>query len=85
MTNMEILNEPVDVIASMDAEGYFRPQSLTWRRKKFSIVSVGRQWDEEQGRGVLVEAADGTRFELLLRREDLSWRIKKIWWGQIVA
>ena len=40
------------------------------------------RWEDvtaEWVRDVLVEAADGTRFELQLRREDLAWRVKRVW------
>jgi hypothetical protein len=79
MTNEEFLDEPVRVVAAMDGEGKVDPQRVTWQARKYRITAVGRQWDETGGRHVLVEAADGTRFELQLRREDLAWRVKRVW------
>lgn len=80
MTNEEFLDEPVSVVAAMDDEGKLDPQRVTWRARKYRITAVGRQWDEADGRHVLVETADSTRFELQLRREDFVWRLKRVWW-----
>jgi len=85
MDSTEFVNEPVNVNSSMDNKGHTTPQKLTWRNKQYTIVTVGRQWDETDGRYVLVETADGSRFELQLRRENLIWYLRKVWWGQIVA
>ena len=85
MSQMELVDEPVDVTAILDEDGQFVPQQLVWRQRRYPVVNVGRQWDEENRRFTLVEVADGTRFELQLDRATLAWRIKKIWWGQIIA
>lgn len=79
MTNEEFLDEPIRVVAAMDGKGKLDPQRITWQTRKYRITAVGRQWDEADGRHVLVEAADGTRFELQLRREDFAWRVKRVW------
>jgi hypothetical protein len=79
MTNEEFLDEPASVVAAMDSDGNLSLQRVIWRGHKDRITAVGRQWDEAGGRHVLVEAADGTRFEVLLRREDFAWRVKRVW------
>jgi hypothetical protein len=79
MTNEEFLDEPASVVAAMDSDGNLSLQRVIWRGHKYRITAVGRQWDEAGGRHVLVEAADGTRFEVLLRREDFAWRVKRVW------
>jgi hypothetical protein len=85
MTNEEFVDERVSVVAAMDGEGQMNPQRVTWQARKYRITSVGRQWDEEDGRHILVETVDGTRFELLLRREDFVWRIKRVWRTLVAA
>lgn len=85
MIQMELLDEPVRVKAAMDDEGQITPQKMTWQERRYPLVAVGRQWDEEDGRHVLVESADGTRFELLLSRRDFAWRVKKVWRGQVAV
>ena len=83
MTSMELIDEPAAVTSRTDDEGQISPRRLIWRNRFYQIVSVGRQWEEPEGRFILVEVSDGTRFELLLRRKDLSWRVKKVWWGRV--
>ena len=85
MTNMELLDEAVLVTTKSDAANEITPRRVVWRRQSYSIVGVGRQWDEEEGRHILVEAADGTRFELQLRRDDFTWRLRRVWWGQMIV
>ena len=85
MTHEEFVDERVSVVAAMDDEGQLNPQRVTWQARKYRITSVGRQWDEDDGRHVLVEVTNGTRFELLLRREDFVWRIKRIWQAPMAA
>jgi len=79
MTNTEIFFEPVGVTAAVDAQGHTHLQSLTWQEQAYTIVAVGRQWDEANGRHIMAEAANGTRFELQLSREDLIWYVRKVW------
>jgi hypothetical protein len=85
MTNEEFVDERVSVVAAMNDEGQVNPQRLTWQARKYRITSVGRQWDEEDGRHILAETVDSTRFELLLQREDFVWRIKRVWRAPLVA
>ncbi len=85
MVDVEFFDEPVRVIASVDDQGRTVLQSLTWQERQYTIVAVGRQWDQEDGRHIMVEAADGTRFELHLRRENLIWHVRKVWPGPMVA
>lgn len=85
MANTEFFNDPVTVLGTIDEQGQVNLQSLTWREQRYTIVTVGRQWSEEDGHHVLAEAADGTRLELLLSRQNLIWHVKKVWWAQLAA
>ncbi len=76
---MRILDEPVSVTCSIIDTGDIVVKQITWQNQHYPVVATGRQWDEAEGRAVLAEATDGTRFELLLSRTSLSWRVKKVW------
>ena len=82
MINTEFFDDPVSVTVSVDAQGQTTFQSISWQEQRYPIVTVGRQWDDEDGRHVMAEAVDGTRFELQLRRENLIWYVRKVWRGQ---
>ena len=77
--NTEFLDDPIRVTCSIDEQGNTNLQNLTWDGTQYTILAIGRQWDDDDGRHVMAEAADTTRFELLLPREDLIWRIRKAW------
>lgn len=85
MSMMEMYDDPVEVTALMTGHNQLRPQELVWRGQSYALVSVGRQWDEDEGRFILTEAADGARFELQLRREDFTWRLRKVWPPMLMA
>lgn len=85
MTKTEFFDDPISVTGSIDEQGEASLKNLTWQDHLYTIVAVGRQWVETDGRHVMVEAADGTRFEIELRREDLIWYVKRVWRSQMMA
>ena len=85
MASTHYFDDPVSVTASIDSKGRVTPSSLIWRGQEERIVSVGRQWETETGRHVLVEAATGNRYELQLCKADLIWRLKQNWANQMAA
>jgi len=85
MSNTEFYDDPVAVTATIDHHGNTNPTGFLWRGRSQTLVSVGRQWDTENGRHILVEASDGVRYELQLSRVDLIWRLKRAWPLQMAA
>lgn len=85
MADTEFFDDPISVTAALDNQGRAGLQRLTWQEQPYTIVSTGRQWDEADGRHIMAEAADGTRFEIVLQREDLIWHVRKVWRGQMTA
>ena len=85
MTIEQFPDQVVAVTATIDNHGHTTPIDLTLQGKKHSIISVGRQWETEGGRHILVEAANGVRYELQLSRINLVWRIKRVWQAEMAA
>jgi PncC family amidohydrolase len=79
MDNTWFGDEEVAVEAQFLADGEIRPTAFTWRGSHRRIAGLGRQWDETDGRHVLVEATDGSRFELCLTSPDNKWRLQRAW------
>lgn len=79
MSDAKFMDTVVGVTAFIDEQGYLQPQQLVLQERPMTIVSVGRQWQSAGGRHVLIETSDGSRFELLLSRAELVWRIKRFW------
>ena len=85
MTEPNFLDEPVTVTAVIDHTGNVRPTSMRWQENDYQLIGIGRQWESEEGRHVLVEAADGSRFEMQLSRQDLVWRLRRSWTEELTA
>ena len=85
MTEQKFFDEPVTVTAQIDHTGHVTPSSLTWGEHDYQLISIGRQWESEEGRHVLVEAAGGNRFEIQLSRQDLLWRLCRSWTEEMTA
>lgn len=85
MTETEYVDEPISLTCSINVAGHTIPKKMIWNKQTHTIVVVGRQWDEEEGRHIMIETGDGTHLEIELSRADLIWRIKKIWRSPIVA
>ena len=85
MANTQFFDQVISVSASFDAQGQIAPTDLTWQEHQFTVTAVGRQWDEEDGRHILVESGQNSRFEILLSREDLLWRLKRAWQEALAA
>ncbi len=79
----EFFNDPITLTTSMDDAGQISPQSLIWQGTRYILIAAGRQWDTDDGRHILVEAANGDRFELQLSRKDLLWYLRRAWRGQL--
>jgi hypothetical protein len=79
MDNVWYGNEPVMVEAHLLAGGKVQPTAFNWRGRRWSVAGLGRQWDEADGRHVLVVTSDGSRFELCLATHARDWRLLRAW------
>jgi hypothetical protein len=85
MSTTEFFEDPIKVTGSMDAQGQVTLQRVTWQGHQHTVVGIGRQWDDETGRRLMVETADGAHLEIQLRREDLIWYVRRVWRQQMAA
>ena len=96
---MRFVDEPTVVDARFEADGQVRPRRFTWDRRWLNVTDVGRQWVDLEGRHVLVMAHAARQqgddagpvttgrytFELLLERENLVWRVVRLFDDVITA
>ena len=82
--NREVLvDEEIDVLVRMMADGEIRPTSFLWRDRTQYVSEIGRQWQERVAgqtyRCFLIQAVDGNTYEL--RWEPLAnvWSIHRAW------
>jgi hypothetical protein len=79
MDNVWHGDEPVTVEAHMLPDGEVQPTAFTWRGRHWRVSGLGRQWNEVDGRHVLVVVPDGSRFELCLTSTQNEWRLRRAW------
>lgn len=70
------MNDPVAVEARFEPDGSIQPVGLVLNGKRLNVQAVGRQWDEDDGRHILVMSS-GQQAELVYRAADASWRLRR--------
>jgi len=67
--------EPVEVTARFGIDGKIVPLNITWRQKGYKVTSVGRSWENETGRHILVMTPGDRVFELVFVPAECHWYI----------
>ena len=70
---MRFVDEPTAVEARFDDDGDVHPRRFTWDQSWLDVSDEGRQWTEEEGCLVLVMVAGRQNYDLVLRRQSLTW------------
>jgi hypothetical protein len=78
-------NEVVTVEAHLLPNGKVQPIAFTWRGRRWQVSGLGRQWDDADGRHVLVTTPDQSRFELCLASDQGSWQLLRAWERPYIA
>ena len=75
---MKIVDQSTSVRAYFKEDKSVHPQRFTWEGRWLSVSDIGRQWVDDAGRHVLVMVAGQRTFELLLTRQNLTWRVVRV-------
>lgn len=70
--------EPVAVTARFDVNGKIIPQSFSWKNKNYKVASVGRSWENETGRHILVMTPGDRVFELIFVPVSNLWFLRQL-------
>lgn len=65
--------EQIDITTRFSREGKVIPLEFTLGGKTIGILNVGRQWDTEDGKHLLVMDAQENTYHLFFALADLSW------------
>jgi hypothetical protein len=83
MSLPDFINEPVLVLARTLPDGEVQPTAFTWRKRRYAIVTWGRQWEEPAGdttwRCCLVGTSAGDTFELRCDEAAGRWLLARAW------
>ena len=69
------MNEPISVEARFNQDGSLLPIAFEWKGQRYSILSYGRQWEQEAERHFLVMVQGEKVYELAYLIEEVSWRL----------
>jgi hypothetical protein len=69
------LSEVIHVEARFGEDGEIRPLVFVWEEFRFSVLALGRQWQEGDLRHFLVMTSGKQVFEIVYNEEDGSWRM----------
>ena len=65
--------EQIEITTRFSREGKVIPLEFTAGEKTIGILNIGRQWDTEAGKHMLVMDAQQNTYHLFFSLVDLSW------------
>jgi len=65
--------EPIHVTANFNSQGEVTPLSFAWRGRIYRVGATGRQWQDEEGRHLLVMTESDTVYHLLFTPHGGKW------------
>ncbi len=69
--------EPVEVVARFGLDGSIEPLRFTWRDQTYQLESVGRIWDDAQGRHFLSMTPVEQVVELIYLSSNSQWFLRR--------
>jgi hypothetical protein len=89
MVREVLVNEPVDALVRVLANGEVRPTSFLWRNKTRYVSDIGRGWEERADgkalRCFLLQTVDNNTFELRWDPGSNEWSIHRAWLRDLVV
>lgn len=86
--DVQFIDQPVTVQARLAPDGRVQPVALAWEGRTYTIVGLGRQWQEHVA-GVtwhcfLAQTTAGV-IELRWQAQSKVWRLWRAWWQPLTA
>ena len=78
---MEIINEPISVIASFNPAYKIKPLKFLWGERMFVITEITYRWKSNEGKTVLhhFSVTDGnTLYQISFNPASLLWRLDSL-------
>ena len=89
MAREVLVEEPINALVRVMADGNVRPTSFLWRDRTRYVNHIGRQWEERQAgqlvRHYLVQTVDENTYELCLVPATNAWSIRRAWLRDLVV
>lgn len=68
--------QPVEVTARFDDRGQLMPLQVVEAGRAWRVESIGRRWEDDAGRHILVMLPGARTVELIYRSDELRWYLK---------
>lgn len=65
--------ERIEITTRFSTEGALIPLDFTLREEKIPVLNIGRQWETQEGRHILVMDARENTYHLFFNITDLGW------------
>jgi hypothetical protein len=65
--------EKIELLTKFTRDGKLIPIEFTVNDKQIQVLDVGRSWDSEDGKHILVMDTQNQTHHLYFQLEDLSW------------
>ena len=89
MTREVLVEEPINALVRVMADGNVRPTSFLWRDRTRYVNHIGRQWEERNAgqlvRHYLVQTVDENTYELCFDPFTNAWSIRRAWLRDVVV
>lgn len=89
MSREVLVEEPINALVRVMADGNVRPTSFLWRDRTRYVNHIGRQWEERRAgqlvRHYLVQTVDDNTYELCLDPATNAWSIRRAWLQDVVV
>ena len=69
--------EKIDITTRFSREGKLIPLEITLGDEVIGILNIGRQWDTDDGKHILVMDYQENTYHLFFKIADLSWYVIK--------
>ncbi len=71
------MSEVIHVEARFGDDGGILPLAFVWKARRFSVLKLGRQWQEGDLRHFLVMTSGAQVFEIDYNEENSGWRMMR--------
>jgi len=69
--------EAIEVTTRFDLQGNVIPLSFTWQEREYKVISVGRDWQDETTRHILVMVPGDQVYELVFSALEMRWYMER--------
>ena len=67
------MSNAIHVEARFRDDGEIVPFAFVWEERRFAVLALGRQWQEDSSRHFLVMTSEDKMFEIIYNEDEGNW------------